>query len=300
MEIRHLQHFVAVAEERQFTRAARRVNIVQSGLSASIRTLEQELGIPLLVRTTRQLELTEAGRAFLIEARRVLVAVQGARDAVAARGAMRGTITIGTMQRLAPLFALSSVLARFRSAHPEVEIRLHQGSSGGMLAEVRDGRLDFALVALVGQPPAGIATTPLAESPVVFACSRSHPLATRDHVSLTTVAGESFVDFEPGFGIRVLNDRAFATAHLDRRMAFEVNDVSTFMDLVEHGLGVSLVPHFLVTAEPGVRWIPVVPALPIWRLVVARPGRRRMSTAAAALHNLFLPRPPIRDDAAHP
>src|SRR5262249_4703102 len=136
MELRQLRHFVAVAEEKNFSKAARRVNIVQSGLSSSIRSLEQELGLPLLLRTTRRVELTEAGRVFLAEVRRVQAAVQGARDALeSVRGMVRGTVHIGTMQKLAPLFDLPGALARFRTEHPEVEIRLRQASSGSLLAE---------------------------------------------------------------------------------------------------------------------------------------------------------------------
>ena len=84
MDLRQLEHFLAVAEEQHFTRAARRVNIVQSGLSASIRALEEELGAPLFIRSTRRVDLTAAGRVLAEEARRVLAAAQGARDAVAA------------------------------------------------------------------------------------------------------------------------------------------------------------------------------------------------------------------------
>src|SRR5690348_7782235 len=110
MELRQLNHFRAVAEERSFSKAARRVNIVQSGLSASIRSLEQELGLTLLVRTTRRVDLTEAGRAFLIEVRRVHDALQGARAVVeSVKGMVRGTVHIGTMQRLSPLFDLPAI-----------------------------------------------------------------------------------------------------------------------------------------------------------------------------------------------
>src|SRR5262249_44144071 len=149
MEIRQLAHFVAVAEERSFSRAAKRVNIVQSGLSASIKALEQELGITLLLRTTRRVDLTEAGQVFLAEVRRVETALQGARDAVeAVRGILRGTVQIGTMQRMSPLFDLPAVLARFRAAHPHVEVALRQETSGAMLSQVAEGKLDFAFLSL--------------------------------------------------------------------------------------------------------------------------------------------------------
>lgn len=101
MELRHLEYFIAVAEERHFTRAAERMRVAQSGLSASIRTLERELGADLFIRSTRRVELTEAGRALLIEAHRTLASVDAARDAVAAvQGLLRGTVSVGTEQCL--------------------------------------------------------------------------------------------------------------------------------------------------------------------------------------------------------
>jgi DNA-binding transcriptional LysR family regulator len=102
VDLRHLEHFLAVAEERSFTRAAKRVHLVQSALSASIRVLERDLGAPLFERSTHQVRLSEAGEALLPEARRVLLAVGAARDAVAATSNLvRGVVRLGVMQSLA-------------------------------------------------------------------------------------------------------------------------------------------------------------------------------------------------------
>jgi DNA-binding transcriptional LysR family regulator len=293
MEIRQLKHFVAVAEERSFSRAARRVNIVQSGLSASIKALESELGITLLVRTTRHVELTEAGRTFLAEVRRVETALQGARDAVeAVRGILRGTVQIGTMQRLSPLFDLPSVLARFRAAHPQVEVGLRQAPSGLLLAEVAEGKLDFAFLALPGSAPRGISVTPLGEDPLVLACAAGHALAHRAQVSLAQIADEPFLDFVPQWSVRTMVDRAFAAAHIERHIAFELNDVPTLLDLVENGLGVAVLPRFVAVDARGVRYVPIEPAVGLWRLVLARRERQSLGPAARALLGLIVPRAP--------
>ncbi len=99
MELRHLEHFIAVAEQKHFTRAAEAMSISQSGLSASIRALERELHASLFVRNTRSVELTEAGRALLCEGRRALAAAEAAKDAVAAvQGLLRGHLTVGLEQ----------------------------------------------------------------------------------------------------------------------------------------------------------------------------------------------------------
>src|SRR5882757_666436 len=129
MEIRQLEHFVAAAEEGHFSRAADRANIVQSGLSASIRSLERDLGTRLFDRTTRRVELTESGRALLIEARRVLSAAATAREAVAGvEGLQRGTLSLGIMQSLVAI-RLPALLARFHSDHPGIDLRLRQAGA---------------------------------------------------------------------------------------------------------------------------------------------------------------------------
>src|SRR5690242_1159757 len=293
MELRHLAHFVAVAEERSFSRAAKRVNIVQSGLSASIKALEHELGITLLVRTTRRVDLTEAGRVFLAEVRRVETALQGAREAVeAVRGILRGTVQIGTMQRLSPLFDFPDVLARFRDAHPQVEIVLRQGASGVLLADVAEGKLDFAFLALGGGVPRGISVTPLGEDPLVLACALTHPMASRSRVTLAELSEEPFLEFVPQTTLRVLVDRAFAGAHIERHIAFELNDVPTVLDLVAHGLGVSVLPRFVAIDARGVRCVPIEPAVGMWRLVLARRDLHPLGPAARALLGLIVPRAP--------
>ncbi|HVM68743.1 MAG TPA: LysR family transcriptional regulator, partial [Gaiellaceae bacterium] len=159
MDLRQLEHFVAVAEERHFTRAARRVHIVQSGLSASIRGLEEELGTPLLLRTTRRVDLTAAGRLLYTKAKDVLSAARETKEALASFTRLeRGTLTIGTAHSLAAFVDLPAVLGRFHTAHPGVEIRLSQGGSASLLDRVRDGLEDVACVPLSGALPPGVRT----------------------------------------------------------------------------------------------------------------------------------------------
>src|ERR1700722_2579297 len=146
MELRQLEHFVAIAEERSFTRAAGRVHLGQSALSVSIRALERDLGVRIFERSTHQVALTDAGEALLPEARHLLTAAVRARDAVAAvRGIVRGTLRIGIMQSLT-LVDVASLLARFHDLHPGVEIRTRPalGGSVSLADEVRRGRLDCA------------------------------------------------------------------------------------------------------------------------------------------------------------
>ncbi|MFF1507151.1 LysR substrate-binding domain-containing protein [Streptomyces sp. NPDC058326] len=246
MELRHLQHFVAVAEDRHFTRAAERLLVSQSGLSASIRALERELRAPLFVRTTRRVTLTEAGRALLVEAERILAHVRAAHEAVAAvQGVLRGTLALGTEQCIAGV-RTPGLLAAFRRRHPDVEIRLRQSGSPDLAEEVAAGRLDLAFAYRTRADTDQLRSVSLAAEPMTLLCHPDHPLATAGPaLSPADVAGEVFVDFHPDWGPRQATDTAFAAAGVRRTVALEVNDVHSLLDLVDENLGVAAVPqHF--------------------------------------------------------
>lgn len=247
MDLRQLEHFATVATEQSFTRAAQRLNIVQSGLSASIRTLEEELGTPLLLRTTRRVLLTETGRTFLVEARRVLSAADDARHVVAQMiGLKRGTLSIGTIPCLAPLLNIPELLGQFRQAHPGVEIRLSSGGSMSLVDGVRTGEFDLAFTQFIGRTPPGIQAWTLACEPLVAVCAPGHALAGRRNVALSDLVAETFVDLRPDWGTRQLIDQSFNHSRLRRRIGFEVNDPVTQLDLVAHDLGIALVPKAVV------------------------------------------------------
>lgn len=285
MELRHLEYFVAVAEEEHFTRAAERLRLAQSGLSASIRSLERELGAPLFVRSTRRVALTEAGRALLAEARRTLASVAAARNAVAAvQGLLRGTVSIGTEQCLA-VIDLPTALSRFRAVHPGVEVRLRQGGSSGLLEEVRTGGLDLAFVALSGgRAPAGVGLTPLTTEPMMLVCHPGHPLAAHEAVDWSALADEIFVDFHPDWGARQVTDRAFGAAGLERHVAVEVNDVHSLLDFVAADLGVALVPRPIAYKKnKKVVAVPLRATAPEWVVSVAVPSNGPANPATDAL-----------------
>ena len=154
MEFRQLEAFVAAADEGGITRAAGRLHIVQSAISASLRRLEAELGTPLFERRARGVVLTDAGRALLPHARAALAAADAGREAVdAIRGGLRGVVRLGIMQSQSPPGSRVSVprlLRDFRDRHPGVELRVGHGAGGSaeMAQQVADGTLDLAFVAL--------------------------------------------------------------------------------------------------------------------------------------------------------
>jgi DNA-binding transcriptional LysR family regulator len=285
VELRQLEHFVAVAEMRHFTRAAEALSISQSGLSASIRALERELHTVLLVRNTRRVELTQTGHALLNESRRTLASAAAARDAVAAvHGLLRGTLAVGAEQCIG-VVDVPALLARFRAAHPGVQIQLRQAGSELLLDELRDGGLDVAFVATSGRPVDGVVLRPLSVEPMVLICHPTHRLAARKQVAIEDLQGEVFVDFDAAWGARAITDAALAAARISRPTVLEVNDVHTLLDLVWHGLGVALVPA-PIAAKKAAK-LPAVPLRPggadDWQVAVASPHEQLISPAAKAL-----------------
>lgn len=281
MELRQLEHFVTVAEERHFTRAAELLQISQSGLSASVRALEIELGTPLLVRSTRRVELTAAGRALLEESHRTLASAAAAREAVlAVRGLVQGTLAVGSEQCLG-VVDVPRELAGFRAAHPGVRVRLRFDGSTALVADVAAGRLDLALVAVCAPPPSGVVLRPLATQPLVLLCPPGSPFAQRTRVGLADLIGETFVGFQPDWGARTLATRAFATIGHLHRVELEVNDVHTLLDLVEAGLGIAVVPSAIARKRPDRLTAVPIDDAPDWTVAVAVPTNP--SPAASAL-----------------
>ncbi|GGX70169.1 LysR family transcriptional regulator [Streptomyces anandii] len=289
MELRHLQHFVAVAEDRHFTRAAERLMVSQSGLSASIRALERELQTPLFVRTTRRVTLTEAGRALLGEAERVLAQVRAAHEAVAAvQGVLRGTLSLGTEQCIAGVH-VAGLLAAFRRRHPDVEIRLRQAGSGALAEEVAAGRLDLAFAYRTRADTDLLRSVGLTSEPMTVLCHPEHPLAARGAaVTPGDLGGEVFVDFHPDWGPRRTTDAAFAAAGVRRTVALEVNDVHSLLDLVDENLGVAVVPQHFRHKRPSLTPLPLKGTGEAeYETVALLPTERATSPAARALMTLL-------------
>jgi DNA-binding transcriptional LysR family regulator len=263
MELRQLENFVAVAEERSFTRAASRVHLVQSALSVSIQSLEKELTTRLFERTTHQVALTDAGQALLPEARRTLEAAAAARSAVAdANEGMRGTLRLGLMQSLT-LVDVAGLIARFHRERPLVTIRPRPatGGSASLAEEVGRGTLDAAFIATGGPSVRNVSVRPLAAEPLLLVCPTQHHLAHRKVVTPETIRDETFVEFVPGWGIRAVVDRLFAAARIDRSISVEVPDVSTFSALVRAGLGIGFLTGSILGATDELVGIKVRPAL---------------------------------------
>ncbi|MFE9609863.1 LysR family transcriptional regulator [Streptomyces sp. NPDC006012] len=283
MELRQLEYFVAVADERSFSRGAERVHVVQSAVSTAVAKLERELDIELLDRSRYRIALTSAGAQFLTEARGTLAAARRAKNSVEQfREQLSGSVDLGTLMSSGPL-DLPAALGRFHTAYPLVSIRLHQSVAGtaGHLAAVANGSLDLALVAATSAPPQ-IALRPVAREPLVLLCRPDHRLGSRSQVQVPDLAGETVVRFAAGWGIRRLTDDAFTTTGTDVAAPYEVADYDTAAGLVRNRLGVTLMPATAAGDYPGLRTVPVAPAL-TWTLALATQAQFPATPAATAM-----------------
>ncbi|GIJ40936.1 LysR family transcriptional regulator [Micromonospora andamanensis] len=259
MELQQLRYVVAVAETRNFTRAAERCLVVQSALSHQIARLERELGARLFDRTSRRVRMTPAGEAFLPAARQCLDAAERAAAEVAsAVGEVRGRLTVGMIPTVAAV-DIPAALDAFHKRYPHVRIRLRVGGSEQLIDQVKEGAVDIGFLGLpVTARPEGVVARRLAYDRLVAVVAPDHPLAGQAEVDLARLSTEAFVDLPAGTAGRAQSDQAFAAAGVHREVAFEVSTVDSMMTrLVRRQLGIALLPSNYAPQLPGVVTIPV-------------------------------------------
>jgi DNA-binding transcriptional LysR family regulator len=252
MELRQLEYFVAVAEEANFTRAARRVHISQSGVSAQVRQLERELGVELIDRSMRAATLTVAGAAALGPARAALAAAAALRHAVDdVNELLRGRLVLAMVAgcTLAPLF---DALAAFHLAHPGVELALAEDSSARMIEQVRAGKVDLALVGCAGAPPPDLESMVIVSEGLIALFPTDHPLAQQRTATLADVARHPLVCLPTGTGIRTVLDRACDAAGLTPTVALQASAPDAVADLARRGLGLAILSESMTALrDPG-------------------------------------------------
>jgi DNA-binding transcriptional LysR family regulator len=292
VDTRQLEYFVAVAEELNFTRAARRLFAVQSTVSAGIRSLEHELGAALFERSSKRVALTSAGIALLPEAHAAIEAVDRVRSAVTlTKRGIRGRLRVGIFTNL-DFVDLPALFGEFHERYPLVDLQFGASPSGstGLADDVRRGRIDVAFMGLPAQDLAGFRVLELASSAFVAVLPATHPLAGRESVSLAELAGEPWVDSPVGFGNRIVVERAFAAAGLGRTVKAEVADLGEVPRFVRAGLGVAVLPLITYRPVPEVVLLPLADGLDWMLSAISRPNP---SPAVAALVELFEERAPL-------
>ncbi|GHE86567.1 LysR family transcriptional regulator [Streptomyces spiralis] len=262
VDLQQMRYVVAVAETRNFTRAAERCCVVQSSLSHRIAGLERELGVRLFARSSRRVELTSAGAAFLAGARECLAAAdRAAADAAAAAGVVRGRLAVGVIMTTAAV-DVPELLQRYRARHPDVHVLLRSGRSDELVTAIRGGDLDIAFLGLPeGERPSGVESVVLDHDRHVLVVPAGHRLAGASRLTLREIAEEPFVDFVAGTPARAQSDQAFAAAGLAREVAYETGVVELITRLIARGLGVALLPSAfirpLAADDPRLALVPV-------------------------------------------
>lgn len=261
MDLRHLRYFVAVAEERHFTRAAERLGIKQPPLSLQIKQLEQELGTLLFRRLTRGVELTEPGTLLLDEARQILEQVERTKANVRnrARGET-GHIRVGFAGATYFQPRVPGLVQTYRRRYPDVLLSPVQSNTPHLVEALRNGSVDVAFV----RPPLGdgegLTVHPLVQEPMRIVLPSKHPQARERSVSLATLALETFILFPRAIGPG-LHDSIIAScqrAGFSPILGQEAPQISSIVHLVAAGFGVSIVPHSIeqIRAD-GIVYVPI-------------------------------------------
>lgn len=251
MELRQLEYFVAVAEEASFTRAAGRVHISQSGVSAQVRQLEREVGAPLIDRSGRTAKLTPAGAAAVGPARAALAAASTLRRAVDdVNGVVRGRLVVGMVTgcTITPLF---DALAAFHAEHPGVELALIEDDSERLCERVRAGAVDLALIGTADASTPGLDTLTILGERIVAAVPPDHPLAERHEATLAELAAHPIVSLPKGTGIRTAFDRACAARGVQPEIALQAGAPDAVADLAARGLGVAILSESMLAGRAG-------------------------------------------------
>ena len=296
MELRHLRYFVAVAEELHFGRAAMRLNLAQPPLSQQIRSLETELGVTLLRRTSRRVELTEEGRFFLDHARSTLRQAERAIEVVRAVGKGKlGRITVAFIT--SSLYgAVPAILREFHLRHPGIEMDCREMNPSEQVEALRSGEIDLGFLR-TPLPDTDIETIPIASNRLILAVQDNHRLAGRKKVDLAEFATESFISFphlfSPAYYDGIWN--TCRAAGFSPRITQEAKECPTLLALVGAGLGVALIPDSLRSLQQGgVTYLELeVPSEPIHLALARRVGQNSpMVEAFLAIARETVPQAP--------
>ncbi|MGH6760659.1 MAG: hydrogen peroxide-inducible genes activator [Phyllobacterium sp.] len=245
--VRHLHYLVALAETGSFSRAANRVGVTQSTLSAAIQSLELELGAPLVDRSGRKIQMLPSGDAVVRQARDIIVRIQELPEhAAEAARPLTTRLRLGVIPSVAP-FILPKILPSLTEAYPELNLSMREGLTRDLLDELRSGRLDAAIIARPYQID-GFDCAEIGVDPFFLAIRNDHPLAKRDKVDMDDVEGERFLLLETGHCLREHVIAAVGEANARGEDDVRASSIMTLVQMMEFGLGVTLLPRIAIEA----------------------------------------------------
>jgi DNA-binding transcriptional LysR family regulator len=248
MEVRQLQIFRILAEELNFTRTAEKVHTVQSNVTAQIRALEEELGMPLFDRLGRRVTLTDAGRNFLPFASQALAAMDQGQRAIQIGAEPSGPLRIGAPESVLT-YRLPPVLRTFRQRFPHVELIFIPYMSTPFALELEAGKLDMAITMSDSKPLASIKSIRLRTEQVFLLADPSHPLASQPSVTPSDLAGQNLLLTESGCSYREKLDRILALANVRPANVTEFSSVEAIRECISLGMGLGLLPAIVAARE---------------------------------------------------
>jgi DNA-binding transcriptional LysR family regulator len=279
MELRQLRYLDAVARRRSFTQAALDLHIAQSALSQQVGRLERELGVELLRRTTRRVEVTEAGELVLQRARRALAEADGVRgDLDALQGLVRGTLRLGGGWVSRGPVHPAALIADFARAHPGVAVTVREDVAFALLGQLRKGDLDLVMALVDADTLDGLDGVRLLDEELVVIATLDHPLARSKRVPVERLAGEPLVIYAAGSALR----ESLLALVPGGRVVAEANELETVREFTARGLGVTLMPRSIVESHRDRLAIrPLSPRRTVPFSLVWRAGERPTPAAQA-------------------
>jgi DNA-binding transcriptional LysR family regulator len=248
MEVRQLQIFRILAEELNFTRTAEKVHTVQSNVTAQIRALEEELGMPLFDRLGRRVTLTDAGRNFLPFASQALAAMDQGQRAIQNGAEPSGPLRIGAPESVLT-YRLPPVLHTFRQRFPHVQLIFIPYMGTPFALELEAGKLDMAITMADAKPLTNIKSIRLRTEQVFLLADPSHPLATQPSVKPSDLAGQNLLLTESGCTYREKLDRILALANIRPANVTEFSSVEAIKECISLGMGLGLLPAIVVARD---------------------------------------------------
>lgn len=243
LTLRQLQAFLAVADLNSFTRAAARMRMAQPALSLLIRELEASLGVRLFDRTTRRIELTEAGREFRASVSRIIDDLEhAARNIGDLRERNRGRVTIAAPPLLAAAM-LPEAIAEFRRGYPGIAIAIVDTRTDLIVQRARTAEVDCG-IGTFPQDEDGIVYTRVAADRLMLFCPADNALSRSRRIAWRELEGRPVIALTRDSGIRLLTEAVFESIGQSLRPAFEVSEVNTALGLVRAGLGLAVLPAY--------------------------------------------------------
>jgi DNA-binding transcriptional LysR family regulator len=292
ISLRQIRVFVAVAQQRSFTRAARELHLTQPAVSQQLKLLEAEVGLALFEHVGRGVHLTDAGQELLRYAQQVNEVLRSASESFAAmRGLKRGVLKLGAVSTAK--YFTPSVLSAFTAEFPQVSIKFTVGNREEIIRQIADNEIDLVIM---GRPPKELITTAeaFAKHPLVIIAPPGHPLAnSKRRIPLKQLSGENFVIREPGSGTRASMEHVFKERGVIYRTAMEVSSNETIKQAVMAGMGISFISKHTVGLElaAGKLVLLNVSGLPLlrdWYVIHLRD--KRLSPMTLAFRSFLLER----------